>query len=559
VLPASAGVVATADAGDEGHGPPVAAPATPSPGGGAPEATVDAAWHANAVLDLFPRGPYAVGFRRVVRFSEFLRRETADGDQPWASVLGVWYPAEPTPGKPSMTFGDHLRFGLSGTEAAWLEPRLRANDERVALRDILGAEGGVTSPEQEKGLAEVLALRSVAVEGAPWASGRFPVVVWHPGADGAVTEGVLFAELAASRGFVVVSAAFPAHDSAGLQMSDFEATDEDVHAALEVLRSEPSADLRRLGVVGHSLGAQRALVLGARHLFPRVIVSLDTTWDYESHATWPLAVPAYMEVKESAGSFRAPLLAFAGEGASFTLLRSLAAAPRWLVTTRDMEHDDYTYHGALAALRSEGRASPRLRGLRAVYLLTLGFLRAELQGDETAAASLARGGDEMLRAFGAEDAGLTATRLPASEAGPSAAALLARALERGGDAAVAMCTAPPLPPAKKSRCEVRPLLEAADALTDERQAARAVPLSAHAVEIAPELEGAFFSHTQVLVAAGRAVDARAALELMRKRFPPGDRAKLKKRTDAASQRAYIHALLFFSLARKVEQLEKTAR
>ena len=523
------------------------------------------AWDGSPVLAPLPRGPYRVGFRRAVRFSDLIRRETERGDQAWASVLSIWYPAEPAAGSRAMALRDHLNFGLADTRAAWLEPRFRANAERVLRRDILGEDETAAGAEHEERFARVLALRSFAVDGAPWARGSFPVVVWHPGADSTVTDGVLFAELAASHGFVVVTAAFPSHDRERLITSDFEATDEDVHAAAETLRDEPGADLHRIAMVGHSLGAQRALMFGARRLFPRAIVSFDTTWDSESTTSrWATFTPEYREIKAKADAFRVPLLAFAPAAASFTLLRSLAEAPRWLVTSPDMEHDDYTYHGPLSVLygrdESEGQGRARLRATRAVYLVTLAFLKAQLRGDGTAASQLALPGLQALKALDADGAGLDITYLPAAERGPNGTALLARAMQESGEAAARLCALPGVDTVRTTRCREGEILDAVDALVAEGQGARAIALTEHGVNAFPRSADMLRARVRVSLIARRPRDARAALDALRKveTSLPWASARLLRppHADLVALKAFHKAAAFRALENAVHALER---
>jgi dienelactone hydrolase len=221
-----------------------------------------------------PTGPYPVG----VRQRHLVQHGRPD---PWRPeidrelMISVWYPARDC---------DHPR-------APYLDPLVARKYTSDGVLGLPPNEIDWTTPT-------VTARRN-----AP-AYGRHPLVVYTPGSGNSRALGTVLVEDLASRGYVVVTidhthetpVEFPGgrlvdeaipDDPPDLEAAKrlyMDAREADVHFVLDQLRHEPSADLSRIGLVGHSAGgviATRVMRADRRVL---AIANLDGFFEFgENH------------------------------------------------------------------------------------------------------------------------------------------------------------------------------------------------------------------------------------------------------------------------------------
>ena len=211
--------------------------------------------------DLIP-GPYPVGYRASVALDS---TRTYDG-KPRPILLAVWYPASAEArSTPVAPYDAYLRVP-NVAEHPMFKPRLQAFVRKAIPH-----------------LVKLLDTPTAAHEDARPAHGRFPVVLYHPGAGGSYEENSLLFEYLATHGYVVVSSAFQSQfpDSIGNNIGGIARSAPD----LEFLSREAArwsfADTERLAVIGHSAGAQLLFEwIGSRSCPARAFVSLDTTLEY---------------------------------------------------------------------------------------------------------------------------------------------------------------------------------------------------------------------------------------------------------------------------------------
>jgi predicted dienelactone hydrolase len=160
-----------------------------------------AAWAFPVPVFPDPSGTFAVG-TRVMQWTDPHRPEsfTADPHDRRTVVVQLWYPAQPSP---------------AGAQRA---PYLgRTQGEARIVSDALARYAGLPAFL----LDDVPRARSHAVFNAPVADrgGRFPVVLFSPGAGGVRTQNTAWAEELASHGYVVAALDHP-YDSAAVVLAD---------------------------------------------------------------------------------------------------------------------------------------------------------------------------------------------------------------------------------------------------------------------------------------------------------------------------------------------------
>jgi hypothetical protein len=220
-------------------------------------------------------GPHAVGYRTV--FTYDLSRPPLDGAGEAAPgrqmQINVWYPARARRGQQTMPFGRYV--GLLFREVDFAARR-GVTPKQLAEKFMenpaeLGGDASALAPHVES----LLRAETAAVEDAPPAAGRFPLVVF-PAYRTPATQSIM-CEYLASHGFVVASTGLKGtHESefdAGL--SGLETIVADVLFVVGELNASPSVDRKRLALVGVGVAASGGLALHMRHPGVGALVSLD--------------------------------------------------------------------------------------------------------------------------------------------------------------------------------------------------------------------------------------------------------------------------------------------
>jgi pimeloyl-ACP methyl ester carboxylesterase len=355
--------------------------------------------------ELLAHGPFGVGFRSVWEMDEgrTYRTEFDDGKtygaekSPRPVLVLHWYP---TRDRRADTMAHRQYFAING------DPRVRDLADAMAAyaRDIF-AYYVMGKPEDELGeveraeMAEALSEPTRCVEGAEPADRAFPLIVYHGGAGSSYEDNAALCAYLASHGFVVLGSPFPDAHGESFNIDGFDGSAGDVEFLIDWARATSSADVRRVGLIGHSAGAQALSRIAGRPESPcNALVLLDTTQDYFS-LTVPFFTPLVREITDCVSTLTAPMLVVAGPAAIFALCDELVNAERIYLTVPGLGHDDFISQGqqGFARIARSARASPAdaeaaavAHGLYGVMCeRVLQFFAATLRDDPEAAACLA--------------------------------------------------------------------------------------------------------------------------------------------------------------------------
>lgn len=235
-------------------------------------AGISPAWAEDASLFRFRAtpGPYAVGLRVVEQYdrSRTFHAATDALGRPYAGERArpvqtlVWYPAQKT-AQPPMPYGDYVK--LFETETSFGHPT--DTFENHAIKPFLGAH---------------LAAPTWAVRDATPAAGRFPVVIYAPGAWHPGWENSDICEYLASHGYVVL-----ASPSLGattrkvtIDLPGAYAVAHDVSFLIGYAATLPFADTTEVAAMGHSWGGIAGLFAAAHDNRIKALVGLDGSIRY---------------------------------------------------------------------------------------------------------------------------------------------------------------------------------------------------------------------------------------------------------------------------------------
>lgn len=340
-------------------------------------------------------GPFEAGFT-VLETSDPSRADASGAER--RIQIAVWYPAKRTPGAAPPSYMRYNEYVRLNTTERTLVPA-SADEERatlVAYRDALVKDG-----IPRASATAWMNIEMTAVRNAEPAAGRFPVVFVAQGERGAAQDQALLAEYLASYGWVVATSPAPgrlgpAAEGPAALFLDASQQARDLAEILSRLGSFPSADTRRLAVVGYSSGARSALLFALRD--PRVLglVSIDGGIGNRIGRDWLRGAPL------DARTLATPLLHFFedADDAMVPDLQALAAlhrSDRMIVKVSGMRHADFTTLGmaraVVAGVAGAGAPSVPDRALETrfggVLRYIRAFLEARLEGSDAEAAFLA--------------------------------------------------------------------------------------------------------------------------------------------------------------------------
>lgn len=433
-------VIANAAVGCRRTEPPAAQVTTAPSEAGKADKTVPPVWGA-----LTP-GPHAVGYRQLIIHDT--ARQYPSPLAPSAErpiLLNLWYPAAPDSGR-AMNVDDYLQV-----RAAELTPADRCFADLLErhvrsgfAQETLGREPQFLDQKLLARLPPILSQPVLARREAAPLVATHPLVLAHPGLGGAFADNFVLYEYLASHGYVVIASAFQSAAATELHIEWQPATsipDLDVIArwARENLRS------RAVAVMGHSYGAQAALIYAMEGRPIDAVISLDSTLNYGDPKTlWYKTWQRQSSWLDRAASITVPTLLISTDAeTNTTFFDELLASDRRSLQLPFLMHNEFESHGVIQArfaydLRdkdADGTAAQVGAGYELLVRATLAFLDGTLRKDERA---LVRLDSELPAAL----AGAKLVHI-AHPRGLEAAVVLRQIRDHGIAAAGASCAATP--------------------------------------------------------------------------------------------------------------------
>jgi dienelactone hydrolase len=289
-----------------------------------------------------PAGTYAVGLRVVQQYDhsrEFkgavdpVTGQTVSGERSRPIQTLIWYPASRV-GAP-LRYRDYAATRLTEVDFDLTGPRLKAlaADQAAGIAADLGDEAPAALD------APMLASRD-----APMASGKFPVVIYAPGAGGAADENADLAEYLAGNGYVVIAST---NMGARGKQNDYspkgaEPQIADIEFLLGYAQSLPDADMAHVAVMGWSWGGMNNVLAAARDSRIGALISLDGTREP--------AITKQIDVRRLTAPWlymsripsTIPQLNRSEVDTSFSLLNAAKYADVYQLTMYPMRHGDFT-------------------------------------------------------------------------------------------------------------------------------------------------------------------------------------------------------------------------
>jgi pimeloyl-ACP methyl ester carboxylesterase len=350
-------------------------------------------------------GPHGVGFKSLWQLDYSRRYNTtfddkttyAPGKAPRPILINIWYPARAGDNPRAMSHQDYLKIVSADEKLAKFSGKLAEYNRDVIAKEVMGKPRKELTDREKLLLQQFLDTPTACRRDAEPVRGSFPLVIYHSGAGSSFEDNSVLCEYLASAGFVVLGSAFQDQSGTSFNTDNREGSARDLDFLIAFARQLPNVDWGRIGLIGHSAGAQASLVYRSQaNTAVDAVVSLDTTQDYHgvSNPMWQFP----QQVLKNAENFTCPLLMVAGPEAYFELADSLHRAERYYITIKGLGHNDYITQGnvhnerlyqlrlgapdpAAEARAGEKAALERGRaGYEALCVYILRFLEAELNG-----------------------------------------------------------------------------------------------------------------------------------------------------------------------------------
>lgn len=339
-------------------------------------------------------GPLAVGWK-VIQQYDYARTykgkidpvsgEATRGERARPIQTQIWYPARQ--GGTPVTYADYVR-----TEVSEERFTRSTSDIDAFLATVRMDAAGRVGPAQA---AKMFEQRMWAVRDVSPLAGKFPVVIYAPGAGGSGREAADLGEYLASHGYV-----FIASRSLGSQgrlmeenMEGIDAQVRDIAFLTGYANSLPFADMSSVAIAGWSWGGMANVFAAAQDSRIRALVSLDGTREpqftkrispYRVTVPW-LYIQRHPETVAQ--------LSDAGIETSFSLLNEVKYAPVYQVVMYPMSHADFSSAQLRRAPPHQFEEYSRAEVEQAYHWTArymLEFLNAHLKGDAKGSAFLHR-------------------------------------------------------------------------------------------------------------------------------------------------------------------------
>jgi pimeloyl-ACP methyl ester carboxylesterase len=334
-------------------------------------------------------GKFGVGYRSLYE-ADVARAYDSDYTIPGAAAikkprpifLALWYPAAPDQSS-AMVYRDYFRAPSGDSSATEFAPRLRKFTRDTAAEFTLGKKFDAFTDEDRAAWDGLLATPIFAALNARPATGRFPVVIYHPGLGGTFQENSVACEYLASHGYVVLTSAFQAADSSTLKITNDLATSlDDLNFVLRYAATLPFAAIGKVAAIGHDFGAQAALAWRAQpNSSVDAVVALDNNAAYLGLDQ----SPALQTALAANATSTVPVLQFA-DARRHPRLEMFRAffkfAPLYESALDGPPHNTFISQGVL------NREDQSHRTYEAICRLTLQFLEAHLRDDSKARQAL---------------------------------------------------------------------------------------------------------------------------------------------------------------------------
>ena len=211
-------------------------------------------------------GPFAVGFRSLWQLDYSRAYNTvfddksayAKGKAPKPILVSMWYPAEKSSDTVPMTHRGYLKIETEDPRLARFSAKLAQYERSIIGSFLTGKPDKELTESDRRRLEEVWNTPTASRRDAPALDGRFPLVIYHPGAQSSYDDNAVLCEFLASHGYFVIGSSFGDATGESLEVDGRQGSARDLEFLIAYARRMQNVDWHHIGLVGHSLGIRRS-------------------------------------------------------------------------------------------------------------------------------------------------------------------------------------------------------------------------------------------------------------------------------------------------------------
>ncbi|PKK83021.1 MAG: hypothetical protein CVT49_10785 [candidate division Zixibacteria bacterium HGW-Zixibacteria-1] len=302
-------------------------------------------------------GPHEIGFMTIEKYDytrSFMPKYDYDGqllseERARPIQVCIWYPAAGSSEAGSMVYGEYVypypnvgRFNIlvAGMQARELNYLAQlTNNNRAMVQDFMN-------------------LKMKAVKDAPYAQGKFPLIIYHANSMAGFSENLVLCELLASHGYVVATT-----HSMGVRVfhpqpteADIEAMTRDKEFVYSIVRDMGFVDRDKLGLLGIGFGGLTALIMQMRNKEGDAVAVIEGSFISDDFMKYSGSNPNFIY-----NDMSVPMMLVFGKdqaGHDLSVLDSLKYSDRYILACDGMTGNDFS-HAVLFASQAFMETTPR--------------------------------------------------------------------------------------------------------------------------------------------------------------------------------------------------------
>jgi len=310
----------------------------------------------NSLYDFIKLGEFRVGFKDTIIFDAKFQYDAFDYAGMKPHFIKIWFPLTEKLKNPNyLKFKDFFE-GTKTDKLMTIQTKLNNHYEETVIRDCIEENlasgevndfGNLTSDDILDMVSETKT-KSIIINN--FKSSKYPIIIYHHGAQSYSFENYAMAEYFASRGFIFIAANFHLpYENTTFGLKPFEKIikneeEQSLKNILEYAKSITSS--KSIFFIGHSWGAQMGLRTFDLDTTIKAFISLETTIEFKTNQQqikemWP---EVFEKVITENVNYPFPILfcAATGQEKPFPFFENITApSVTFTSTKKEFEHNAY--------------------------------------------------------------------------------------------------------------------------------------------------------------------------------------------------------------------------
>nr|WP_321232768.1 hypothetical protein [uncultured Psychroserpens sp.] len=263
-------------------------------------------------------------------------------------LFNIWYPIISAEGK-SMQYKEYFNILSENNEFKTFSKTLQDFNLNIISNELLDQEYEELDSLGIQALNFLFEKQTLAHKNASFPTeNKFPLVIYHGGAQSSFEDNSVLCEFLASHGYVVIGSAYQEASGRTLSVDAGEGSFKDIDFLVKEANKLDFINTSDLTLIGHSLGAQTLLKYQSKGLSKaKAIVPIDATFEYHSiynDLYWSNVINL---VKSNTNQFNNRLLAISEYSSFYQLYETLDTADKYYLSVGHLTHNEFIAQGII--------------------------------------------------------------------------------------------------------------------------------------------------------------------------------------------------------------------